>query len=627
MKSKQLYGNLQTYSILGIFTVLIITMIVAPNTISPLFSGPLGSRTLPPPGTNNLAPENPYPELRLSNNNLVCSSLITDPNNDPLIVEIEWYEDSTLKHSEQYNRESGTIFTATMDSSYLNQGEVWYCKLRLYDDLAYSDWGTSNSITISDNSAPILSFINQPGSKVSGTVTISVQADDNNLDNVQILLNNDIKQVCTTSQCSVDIDTTQLPGVNQIKARATDTYDNTAELPLELIFDNQPPVITIASPQNTIYTNNLITLSTSADETVEWSYQLNSGQETVFSPGKEITGASGLNTITIIAKDEAGNINTDETQFTISQSTAAYELEFQSPTPEDSSFLSTDSYPVTLKFKHDNTPTSCTLILNNNEYEMSFETLNDYYFCHKDLDSLSDSLYSYKVIVKDSTTETESVTREVTIDTTKPSITMKPIVYQNQPAQDSDKITITATVTDSLSGVDEVKIDANDIGCSYLTLYKTTGDEYSNDCVLSNPKYVTQLEISVKDLAGNEKKETFTIDIADTSSTTTTTTQEPEPEQAKSVCGDYICDTGEDCPKDCTVENTDCVLDETRCFDKSIEKCIGDNVWEEIQVCDEMCAIIEDGPVCINTRPDTLPLIAGLIGIISLAAIIIYVKF
>jgi len=82
--------------------------------------------------------------------------------------------------------------------------------------------------------------------------------------------------------------------------------------------DNIPPVITIISPINTIYSTTSISLDVSANEPIStWLYSLNSAPNVTFTPGTTITAVVGSNSIIVYANDTKNNWNSSSVDFTV----------------------------------------------------------------------------------------------------------------------------------------------------------------------------------------------------------------------------------------------------------------------------------------------------------------------
>jgi PGF-pre-PGF domain-containing protein len=60
------------------------------------------------------------------------------------------------------------------------------------------------------------------------------------------------------------------------------------------------------------------------------------------------------------------------------------------------------------------------------------------------------------------------------------------------------------------------------------------------------------------------------------------------------VCGDGVCGEGEDCIKDCGIDETEkCVMDEVRCLGSDMHKCTPDGTWSITYSCKYGCDVIE----------------------------------
>jgi len=92
------------------------------------------------------------------------------------------------------------------------------------------------------------------------------------------------------------------------------------------IFDYQPPVVEIVSPENITYANGNLTLFFSASEEISRAtYSLDGNESVALSNGTLVTGLSdGMHNLTVYAEDVFGNEGTSET-ITFTVSTEAFE--------------------------------------------------------------------------------------------------------------------------------------------------------------------------------------------------------------------------------------------------------------------------------------------------------------
>ncbi|PLW80539.1 hypothetical protein C0585_02095, partial [Candidatus Woesearchaeota archaeon] len=114
------------------------------------------SWTITDGGMENQIPDTPSPVLvsvdglNNTDSDLNCSAVLADIDGDDLNVSVRWYRNNVLNLSVDYNNSyaNGTLFNATLDSSYTSPGDVWNCSIQLYDGYDYSGWGNSSNLTI-----------------------------------------------------------------------------------------------------------------------------------------------------------------------------------------------------------------------------------------------------------------------------------------------------------------------------------------------------------------------------------------------------------------------------------------------------------------------------------------------
>ena len=116
---------------------------------------------------------------------------------------------------------------------------------------------------------------------------------------------------------------------------------------------NVPPVVTIYSPQNLIYTSPSIELNVNANEEVDsWWYSLNDGVTNhSFNPNTTIMGAEGRNTLTVYAHDPAGAVGSFSISFSVDMIDPT--ISFVSPTPESGMSLR-NSIPAMIQADDEN---------------------------------------------------------------------------------------------------------------------------------------------------------------------------------------------------------------------------------------------------------------------------------
>jgi hypothetical protein len=144
--------------------------------------------------TNNV-PTTPTPEInstdgsRFDTQNLNCYDTITDPDRNALNVTVEWYKDSVLNLTVDYNNTyaNNYEFNAVLDSGNISAGEVWKCGIRVYDGALYSSWENSSGLTIRDPNPPIITW------------ELPTPDDGNITENTYVYLNTTITDLVDTS--------------------------------------------------------------------------------------------------------------------------------------------------------------------------------------------------------------------------------------------------------------------------------------------------------------------------------------------------------------------------------------------------------------------------------------------
>ncbi|RLG54786.1 MAG: hypothetical protein DRN95_08505, partial [Candidatus Hydrothermarchaeota archaeon] len=108
-----------------------------------------------------------------------------------------------------------------------------------------------------------------------------------------------------------------IDGAYTFKAYVNDSAGNLNVSDVRVVnIDTTPPTITIISPQNKTYNSTKITLNISANEKVNWWYNLNGQENKTFIPNTTIIALVGSNHLTVYANDSAGNIGLAKVSFT-----------------------------------------------------------------------------------------------------------------------------------------------------------------------------------------------------------------------------------------------------------------------------------------------------------------------
>ncbi len=86
-----------------------------------------------------------------------------------------------------------------------------------------------------------------------------------------------------------------------------------------LIVDTAPPAVTISSPENRTYSNQIIALNVTADEYITaWWYRLDNGTNISFTPNTTLlVTVYGYHRITVYGQDQAGNVGFSSVTFEV----------------------------------------------------------------------------------------------------------------------------------------------------------------------------------------------------------------------------------------------------------------------------------------------------------------------
>lgn len=166
----------------------------------------------------NEEPESP--ELYLYSENgrnetdsdLICDVLLSDIEGDRLNLTLRWFRNDSQVFeyflNNNYLNDSVLNFTLLQDN--LSVGDVWRCEARSYDGYDYSDWGVSNSVTIVDITAPIITIISP---------------EETNYSTIDVLFNVSVNE--EASQCVYDLDYSGNVSMTRINSTDFWYWDNT----------------------------------------------------------------------------------------------------------------------------------------------------------------------------------------------------------------------------------------------------------------------------------------------------------------------------------------------------------------------------------------------------------------
>lgn len=252
---------------------------------------------------------------------------------------------TTLTYNSSNGKYEATI-TAPATSSYNNNdGHYYPVTIKATDDAGNvttkddtdSALGASLRLTVQEKVAPVIAITSPTASALitnnTPTISFTITDDDSGVDPDTIGITIDSGSKITGSaitktaitrgySCSYTPTTALSDGSHTVKIDASDNDGNAAtQKSVTFKVDTVPPTLSVTAPvDGTITNSSAVTVagttndSTSSPVTV--TVKLNSGtaeEVTVNSDGsfsKSLTLASGVNTITVVAKDSAGKATT-----------------------------------------------------------------------------------------------------------------------------------------------------------------------------------------------------------------------------------------------------------------------------------------------------------------------------
>jgi len=207
---------------------------------------------------------------------------------------------------------------------------------------------------------------------------------------------------------------------------ATDTSGNAATCSQTVtVVDNEPPVITITSPQDGVITNQDVVLSYTVSDNC-------SGPEDItVAGGQPLYTAEGNYTVTLTATDLAGNSATASVSFTIDKTPPTI-VSSRTPAPNAYGWNNTD---VTIQF-------SCS------------DALSGVESCTSDVILTGEGAgQSVTGIAVDLAGNTATAGEIINIDKTSPMISASPDRSPNANGWYNADVTVTFAATDALSGI------------------------------------------------------------------------------------------------------------------------------------------------------------------------------
>ncbi|MFA5887805.1 MAG: LamG domain-containing protein [Candidatus Nanoarchaeia archaeon] len=103
--------------------------------------------TAPIVNINAISPATAY-----TNDDLNCSFIATDADNNPLSANITWYKNDVMQFSFNISIDAGNTTSNILKAENTTKGEIWNCSVIVYDGKLYSN--ASSTVRVISNSAP-----------------------------------------------------------------------------------------------------------------------------------------------------------------------------------------------------------------------------------------------------------------------------------------------------------------------------------------------------------------------------------------------------------------------------------------------------------------------------------------
>jgi hypothetical protein len=229
-------------------------------------------------------------------------------------------------------------FNFTLETSIFSSG-IHTITVRARDR-AGNESEASVSVTI-DNTAPLVAITSpSSGAVVSGSITVSVQANDaiSGMASVSLYVDGLLQATLTQSPFNFSLNTLLFAsGSHTLTARGIDDVGNQAEASITILFDHVPPALSITSPSSGAIVSGTITVTVDANDPISGVasvslYLNNQPHSTLNQPPYSFSVdtselAPGSHTLTARAIDNAGN----QAEASITVSVSHFRAEIISP--------------------------------------------------------------------------------------------------------------------------------------------------------------------------------------------------------------------------------------------------------------------------------------------------------
>jgi YD repeat-containing protein len=350
-----------------------------------------------------------------------------------------------------------------------------------------------------DHTPPQLTISSPANGTITNTSSITVSGTVTDQSAVTLTINNVAVQINANGTFSGQVNLTE--GSNTITVVAKDANNNQTVGTRTVIRDSTPPTLTVSQPSNGSITNqSSVTVSGTVSDANAITLKINGTVVTVNAQGafsSSVPLNEGLNTITVLATDAAGNA-TSVTRTVRKDSTPPTLTVTQ---PAEGTITNSTSVTVSGSVFDS---TTVTLLVNGTHVNIG---ANGSYTTQV---SLNEGHNTISVSATDAVGNTTTLNRHVIKDTTPPSLTVSNPV--NGTVTNQSSISVAGTTSDSTT----VTVKVNGISVSV-----GSGGSFSTSVALAEGNNV--ITVSATDAGSNNTTVTRTVIRDDTPPTLTVT--------------------------------------------------------------------------------------------------------
>ncbi len=425
------------------------------------------------------------------------------------MAKVVYYYDSVTS-SNEIGSSTTSPYSVSWDTSSVSDGT--HTIYAVAYDKAGNSKQTSITITI-DNSPPSVSITAPTSTYVHGTVTIDISASDSTSGIAKVVLYIDGTEITTmtTSPYSYSWDTTSYSdGSHTVKAVAYNGVGLSSSVTKTYTVDNSPPSVSIASPTST-YVHGTVTIEASASDSVSGitkvvfyidGTEVGTATASPYSYSWDTTSYSdGNHTVEVVAYNGAGLTSSTSKTYYVDNTPPSVSITAPTGTYINGNVTIQISASDNVKLVKVELYIDGTLIKTFTSSPCTYTW---------DTTSYSDGNHTVKAVAYDEVNLTASASKTYTVDNTPPTIT---ITNPTNNEWVKGTITISATATDSVSGVANMAIYIKNVG--WVQKSNSGSISYSWDTTkVPDGSYV--IYVYSTDEVGNNGSAQITINVDNT---------------------------------------------------------------------------------------------------------------